>query len=405
MEWLEELPYHIHLISTFFSVIFMVIAIREKTGSIRSLDITNCLIFLVLSCAFSSQSIWLKIKDIQNRKELENKLKLEDALRMSEMESQAKTEFFSRMSHDMRTPMNGILGLARLSENEENVIELKENMKKIEVSGEYLLDLINDTLDFQNINNGEIKIEPRVVECGVFFDQIADIVNQAAQQAKVAFCVEKKNVDWTSLIKIDPVRMKQVLLSLMMGALKHTPENGKVIFSVECVAKEKMVTHMLFRISDTGKGMTREFIENGLFEAFTKEFDEATASYTSASLGLAVTKKMIEYMGGTIEVVSELGIGTVFLIRMSLERVDRKEKEQIQIEGEEIQKKIIQTLKGKKILVVEDYILNMEIATRILEKVGCVVYKAENGKKGLDSFEKSAPDFFDGILISIKIAK
>ncbi|MDD3794548.1 MAG: PAS domain-containing protein [Lachnospiraceae bacterium] len=347
-------------------------------------------------------TLYGSVSDVDEIEE-KQKRELHQALCRVKEANNAKTEFFSRMSHDMRTPMNGILGLASLSEGEEDVKVLKENIAKIRTSGEYLLGLINDTLDFQKIESGKMKIVPQVVECSSFIGDMLEMVKISAREKQIIF---KEEVDYQAIfgyVRIDPIRMKQVFLNLLSNAIKFTPEQGTVCFRVVCGKMEGNVKHPTFFIEDTGIGMSEEFLQHKIFQSFTQEYNQMSAQYAGSGLGLSIVKKLVDMMGGTIEVASALGKGTVFTIHMGVEAVDARDVEDQVISKTDQKNSAQASLRGRHILLIEDHALNAEIAKRLLQKAGCRVTWAENGQIGMTKFMESELEFYDAILMDIRM--
>ncbi len=324
------------------------------------------------------------------------KIKIEEA-------NKAKTDFFSRMSHDMRTPMNGILGMVELSEDEKDISVMQQNMGKIKDSGKYLLGLINDTLDFQKIESGKLELEPAVVDSKQIVAGIVDIIKPAAKKKKIDFRVINKNADLNSYIRIDALRMKQVFINLLSNAIKFTPEGGTIEFEFELLSRDGMISHDRIYVRDTGIGMSEDFVKNKLFKPFCQEHNEVTDVYAGTGLGLSIVRKLVELMGGKIEVESELGVGTTFIIDIDFERVDYDKlsdgNNTIKSQFEEIGK----ALKGRQILLAEDHPLNAEISKKLLEKAGCKVVCVKDGEQCLKTFSNSDEYYFDAILMDIRM--
>ncbi len=251
----------------------------------------------------------MDVTEVYNR-EQQQLLKTEDALLQARKASEAKTEFFSRMSHDMRTPMNGILGLARLAADDSDENRLKDSLKKIEESGEYLLGLINDTLDFQKIENGRLVLEPQPVFTREVITNVISMVKPSADQKGIDFQIKYINADIDSYVNIDPMRMKQIFMNLISNAIKFTPDGGTIDVVFECTGRDNNIAHDVITITDTGIGMSEDFIKNGIFKPFSQEYNEITSTNAGTGLGLSIVKKLVELMKGTIEVESELGVGT-----------------------------------------------------------------------------------------------
>lgn len=398
-------PIRLNIVCGVMSVLFCLVAMRVKKSPILDLDITNCVAFYLLSFCVSRQMIQMKMHDLINRKELEQKIELEAALRESELANKAKTDFFSRMSHDMRTPMNGILGIARLSKDEQDVQVLKNNIEKMRISGEYLLDLINDTLDFQRIESGNLIIESQVIESGAFMDSIMDIVRQSAQEKHIDFSLTCKHVDTKSYIRIDPIHTKQIFLNLMSNAIKFTPEGGKVELEVDCTHREGQTSYIVASVSDTGIGMSEQYMKTALYQPFSQESNAYSAQYTGSGLGLSIVKKLVDAMGGSIEVNSKPNQGTVFVVKLAFDRVEgiTLEAEKSEVDFEAKKEEIFAFLAGKRLLLAEDHDLNAEIAIKILQKAGCLVERASNGKEALEMFEQSKVNYYDSILMDIRM--
>lgn len=319
----------------------------------------------------------------------------------------ARMEFFSRMSHDMRTPMNGILGMARLSKGEKNIEVMQHNMDMVEESGSYMLSLINDTLDLQRIETGKMLLQPEIVRSKTFFEGVFDMVRATALQKKIEFRTTLTNIgyDNDNFLKIDPVRLKQILSNLLSNAIKFTPENGCVEFQAEKLGQVGNIEYIKFRISDTGIGISKEFMKNGLFTAYSQEHNMMAKKYAGSGLGLAITKNLVELMGGRIEVESELGEGTVFTVYLNVEIVDKEVAEQSLYQEKTIVKMAENKLLGKRILLCEDHPLNAEIAKKLLKKTGCEVVWRENGEEGVEAFMQSESGYFDAILMDIRMPK
>lgn len=344
--------------------------------------------------------IYVMYTDVSKQERLRQ---TEEALIMAQKANEAKTEFFSRMSHDMRTPMNGIMGLAELSEEETNMDTLKRNISKIKDSGQYLLSLINDTLDFQRIESGKLQLEPQVVNCRTILDSIVDMVKPAAAKKHIDFQILNRNVvlDW--YILVDPVRMKQIFVNLLSNAVKFTPEEGKVSIEYECLYRKGMISHDRFIIRDTGIGMSKEFLENGIFRPFSQEQNQAAAQHIGSGLGLSIVHSLVELMGGTITVESSPNSGTTFVLEIDFERVNDAEVS-VSNQTEMIQnRKAMHILNGKRILLAEDHHLNAEIARKLLEKANCEITWVRDGSECLTVFVQSKLYYFDAILMDIRM--
>lgn len=351
------------------------------------------------------QTILCAVQDVTDtyNKDKMQKERLAQALKSAEYANRTKTEFFSRMSHDMRTPMNGILGLTALSEQEDDVQVLKQNMRKIQESGRYLLSLINDTLDFQRMESGKMKLEPQVVHCQTLVDTMVDMIQPSIQKKNLNLEITNINMALDCYVRIDPVRMKQIFVNLLSNAIKFTPEGGTIRIINECKEREDRISHDEFRISDTGIGMSKEFLEQQIFQPFSQEYNQVSAQYTGSGLGLSIVRSLVELMGGTISVESEQNVGTTFTICLDIERVEKEDGKQDVNENAKGLSDAMQQLNGCHILLVEDHPLNAEITMKLLEKVGCEVVWKSNGAEGVQYFEQSEENSLDAILMDIRM--
>lgn len=322
--------------------------------------------------------------------------------RMEEM-NRERTDFFARMSHDMRTPMNGILGMLELTEQSHSMEEMKENTKKAKSSGQYMLSLINDTLDLQRLESKKLKMEPKLVSVKEFIDSIEEMMRPSAQQKHIHFQVHNVNVQTEYYVKIDPVRVKQIFVNILSNAIKFTPENGLIETTIEILSIDEHMASVKITIADSGIGMSKEFAQNHLFKPYSQEFNKVTNRYAGSGLGLAIVKNLVELMGGSIEVESEIGAGTTFYIQMDFEYAkDEVAREDLQSCNKKIDS-CKEKLKGKRILICEDYPLNAEIAQRLLEAVGCSVMAAGDGQAGVDKVKESPVNSIDAILMDIRM--
>ncbi|MDD3409814.1 MAG: ATP-binding protein [Eubacteriales bacterium] len=317
--------------------------------------------------------------------------------------TQAKTDFLSRMSHDMRTPMNGILGLAALSEDEQDPAVLRDNIRRIRESGDYLLSLINDTLDFQRIESGKLTLDQRVVDAQRVLDAVMDVVRPSMEQKKIRFSVVNTSVDLSWNARLDEMRFKQVLINLLSNAVKFTPEGGEVSFSFGCLGREGMLSHTYLRVSDNGIGMSEEFVRSRLFKPFSQESSAVSTQYVGSGLGLSIVKSLVELMGGRIEVESAPGKGSTFTVYLDFERVPRDEADPLLSSVSRQAEHAERRLAGWRVLLAEDHPLNAEIAKRMLSKAGCEVTWARDGRECLRQFEQSAPGAFDAVLMDVRM--
>ena len=314
-----------------------------------------------------------------------------------------RSDFFARVSHDMRTPMNGILGMAYLSEQENDAVTLRSNMAKVKDSGIYLLGLINDSLDLQKIEIGNLQLEKQTVKGKQLVDSVVNMVKLSAEKKQIDFRVTRINTSYECYIKCDPQRVRQIFVNLLSNAVKYTPQGGKIQLVIERIGIENNVIHEKIKVIDTGIGISKDFLQHKLFTPYAREINAESDKYGGSGLGLSIAKKLVELMGGRIEVTSELGEGTTFTVYLDWEKVDAK---QVKQEAEEKNKRVagnIEHLQGKTILLCEDHPINAEITKKLLEKVGCKVVVAKDGKQGVEDFSGSALHEFMAVLMDIRM--
>jgi len=306
----------------------------------------------------------------------------------------AKTSFLSNMSHDIRTPMNAIIGFTRIAQQDfENEESVKNSLEKIATSSEYLLTLINDVLDMQKIEQGKQNIEMIKFNLGKTILDIEDILDYQMKSKNVTIKIDLSELKHY-YIENDIVMVKKILMNLLSNAVKYSKESGGTIFVK--ISEEELgdnISTYTLVIRDEGKGISDKFIEK-IFEPFEREKDTTTSGIIGTGLGLAITKSAVELLGGTIEVSSKVNIGTQFTIKINSRYFD---------EANETEEKEIQTVsfEGKRVLMVEDNVLNQEIATRILNDIGFKVESAGNGQEALDMILSAEDGYYDLIYMDI----
>lgn len=320
-----------------------------------------------------------------------------------EQANKAKSEFLSRMSHDMRTPMNGILGLAALSEGEQDISVLQDNMEKVKASGSYLLSLINDTLDFQRIESGKMQLNEEIVLSNTFLDNMFSMLKQEADRKGVALQIKVPKEKFYEYILLDKVRVQQVIINLISNAIKFTPAGGCVTFAIGILAREEEFTKICATVSDNGIGMSQEFVQSKLFQPFEQEANSITATYAGSGLGLSIAYKLVKLMGGDIEVASKLGEGTTFTIHVAFRRVPAAEAQHKIAETDQINMDVQKVLQGTHILLAEDHPLNATIAKKLLERKGCQVEVAANGQVAVELFSQNPPGTYQVILMDVRM--
>ncbi len=337
----------------------------------------------------------MDITDLYNEEQLQ-KAKLKQAVEAANMANSAKSDFLAQMSHDIRTPMNAIIGLTSLAFDEaENPEAVRENLKKINSSGKFLLGLINDILDMSKIESGNVELRIEPYSYMDFISNIQTMFVPLCEQKGLKFEFEEVTTSLTVLT--DRIRLNQIFFNIISNAVKYTPSGGTVSYRTENIEVHPGTVACDYVISDTGIGMSEEF-QKVMFQAFVQEDTSITAELKGTGLGLSIAKTLIELMGGTISVKSKKNVGTTVTIHMSFNTTEEENtvKEQIAVKPEA-------SLNGKHILLVEDHPLNMEIAVRLLQKKGIIVTQAENGRAAVDIFESMADKYFDMILMDVRM--
>ena len=309
--------------------------------------------------------------------------------------TKAKSEFLAKMSHDMRTPMNSIIGFSKLAEDEILSTEkVKEYINNITIAGSFLLQLINDTLDMSKIEHGEIELHPSIFSHKEFIKNIRTMTLQMSLEKEIQFTILDDDLD--ILIYVDKIRYQQVFINLLSNAVKYTPEGGKVTFEMKNVQINEDVFSCDYIVQDTGIGMSPQYMKE-VFEPFSQENTEYTTTLQGTGLGLAIVKNIIDIMGGTITIESKQKVGTKITVHLE-SPIGKNE------ESENIEKRIgKETLGGLHALVVEDHPMNVIIIKKLLEKQGIKVDSAENGEIAIDLFRKSKEGYYDFILMDIRM--
>ena len=306
----------------------------------------------------------------------------------------AKTTFLNHMSHDLRTPMNAIVGFTDIAMKRKPDKEVENCLKKIRQSSEYLMTLINDVLDISRIESGKLEYKPVPADLRDIINTVSSIARGYMENRDLNFCVSREELK-TPYVMADELRIREVLLNIISNAVKFTKDGGTISFVAEnCPGNDEHHVIVRYRISDTGIGMSEEF-QSRIFDEFTQENDGARTSYKGTGLGMAIAKKYVDLMGGKIEVSSRQGVGSTFTVEIPLRIA-----EQILTEKEEKLRKDMD-LHGLHVLLAEDNDLNAEIAVSLLEEQGMIVTRAADGKSALLQFCNTAPGTFDLILMDI----
>ena len=347
----------------------------------------------------------IKIEKETNQKLNKLRVAAEDALKVAESASKAKSTFLSNMSHDIRTPMNAIIGFATLALDDiRDGKKVEDYLSKILSSSKHLLGLINDILDMSRIESGKVILEEQETDLVTTLQELQSIMEGQAKERKL-----KLHVDYSNLrdrhVYCDKTRLNQVMFNLLANAVKFTSEGGSIWLTMSQLEPTYEVEDRAIyeiRVKDTGIGMDKAFIKH-IFEPFERERTSTVSKIQGTGLGMAITKNIVDMMGGTIEVESQKGVGTEFIIRLELRLQaeagaanEEGAKQHGHAEG-------VAEFAGKRLLLAEDNELNREIACMLLSKYGFVIDTAENGQEAVDLVAASAPDYYDLVLMDIQM--
>ena len=331
----------------------------------------------------------------EQEKDEKYKAELLIAAKKAETANEAKTEFLQRMSHDIRTPINGIRGLVNMADHYADDMEKQtEYRTKVKEASNLLLELVNDVLDMSKLESGEIVLEEIPFNLSSISREVFVVIEQMAAEQNIRVAWEKKEITHRDFIG-SPGYVKRVMMNILSNAVKYNKENGQIYVScVEIPSEQPEMTTMEFVCRDTGIGMAEEF-QKHIFEPFAQEHTGSRAKFAGTGLGMAISKKLVEEMGGTITFESKKGVGTTFVIRVPFKiDLDADKRE----ESKDVSEK---SIKGMHVLLAEDNELNMEIAEFLLQNEGAEVTKAWNGQEIVELFRKSESGEFDVILMDI----
>ena len=370
------------------------------TEVFRTLPLSVTAVVFLYLLIFGIFCFWGYRADLAHRKqeqEKDEKYKAEllRAAKKAEAANEAKTEFLQRMSHDIRTPINGICGMINVADHyADNMEKQTECRAKIKKASHLLLELINEVLDMSKLESDEVVLEEIPFNLNSIFEEILGVIEHMAAEQNIRIIWEEKEVTHWNLIG-SPVHVKRILMNILSNAVKYNKENGYVYISCrEIPSKQTAMTTLEFVCRDTGIGMAEAF-QKRIFEPFAQEHAGSRTKFAGTGLGMPITKKLVEKMGGTISFESKEGTGTTFVIRIPFQ-IDTDMKDR-----NETEEKTETSIQGLHVLLTEDNELNMEIAEFVLQNEGAVVTKAWNGQKAVDIFRKSRPGEFDAILMDI----
>ena len=370
------------------------------TEVFRNLPLSVTAVVFLYLLIFGIFCFWGYRADLAHRKqekEKDEKYKAEllRAAKKAEAANEAKTEFLQRMSHDIRTPINGICGMINVADHyADNMEKQTECRAKIKKTSHLLLELINEVLDMSKLESDEVVLEDIPFNLNSIFEEILGVIEHMAAEQNIRIIWEEKEVTHWNLIG-SPVHVKRILMNILSNAVKYNKENGYVYISCrEIPSKQTAMPTLEFVCRDTGIGMTEAF-QKRIFEPFAQEHAGSRTKFAGTGLGMPITKKLVEKMGGTISFESKEGTGTTFVIRIPFQ-IDADMKDR-----NETEEKTETSIQGLHVLLTEDNELNMEIAEFVLQNEGTVVTKAWNGQEAVDIFRKSSPGEFDVILMDI----
>ena len=379
---------------------YYIYAYLPDTEVFHNLPLSVAGVIFLYFLMFSIFWFWTYRTNLAHRKqeqEKDEKYKAEllIAAKKAEAANEAKTEFLQRMSHDIRTPINGICGMLDVADHyADDMKKQTECRGKIKEASHLLLELVNDVLDMSKLESGEVVLEEIPFNLSSISREVFVVIEQIAAEQNIRIVWEKKEITHRDFIG-SPGYVKRVMMNILSNAVKYNRENGHIyITCTEIPSEQPGMTTMEFVCRDTGIGMTEAF-QKQIFEPFAQEHTGSRTKFAGTGLGMPISKKLIEKMGGTITFESAEGIGTTFVIRVPFKidlDVDIRE------EQADVSEK---SIKGLHILLAEDNELNMEIAEFMFQNEGTEVTKAWNGQEAVELFEKSRPGEFDVILMDI----
>ena len=379
---------------------YYIYAYLPDTEVFHNLPLSVASVIFLYFLLFSTFWFWayrtnLMHQKIEQEKDEKYKAELLIAAKKAEAANEAKTEFLQRMSHDIRTPINGICGFVNMADHyADDIKKQTEYRTKVKEASNLLLELVNDVLDMSKLESGEIVLEEIPFNLSSIFKEVFVVIEQMASEQNIQIEWEKKEIIHRDFIG-SPGYVKRVMMNILSNAVKYNRENGHIYIScMEIPSKQPEMTTMEFVCRDTGIGMTEEF-QKCVFEPFAQEHTGSRTKFAGTGLGMSIAKNLIEKMGGSISFESKEGAGTTFVIQVPFKIDPDADKREEQRDVSE------KSIKGLHILLAEDNELNMEIAEFVLQNEGAEVSKAWNGEETVELFRKSESGEFDAILMDI----
>ena len=379
---------------------YYIYAYLPDTEVFHNLPLSVAGVIFLYCLLFSTFWFWtyrtnLMHQKVEQEKDEKYKAELLIAAKKAEAANEAKTEFLQRMSHDIRTPINGICGFVNMADHyADDIKKQTEYRTKVKEASNLLLELVNDVLDMSKLESGEIVLEKIPFNLNKIFMEVFVVIEQMASEQNIQIEWEKKEIIHRDFIG-SPGYVKRVMMNILSNAVKYNRENGHIYIScMEIPSKQPEMTTMEFVCRDTGIGMTEEF-QKCVFEPFAQEHTGSRTKFAGTGLGMSIAKNLVEKMGGSISFESKEGAGTTFVIQVPFKIDPDADKREEQRDVSE------KSIKGLHILLAEDNELNMEIAEFVLQNVGADVTKAWNGQEAVELFRKSEPGGFDTILMDI----
>lgn len=366
-------------------------SLRSSEGSMRQK------LFQMSYLDDARDTIFFCMSDITRQTEHERKqIEILAAARKEAVEAnEAKSDFLSGMSHDLRTPLNGVIGFTELAMKEEDPARMRDYLSKIRLSGKLLLDLVNDTLDLSRIESGKLTLEPEAVSSRALIEEVVTALRPSADMKNVTLDADPQMYPQDT-VWADRLKVQKIVLNLLSNAIKYTPSGGKVTMTVTHMDPPyNGRTHRLV-IRDNGIGMSEAFVKR-IYDPFSQEHRKESQGITGTGLGMTLVKRYVELMDGTIAVESHVGKGTVFTVDLPLQEVSAAKEEQKAVRTAE------KTLAGKRVLLCEDNVINEEIAAVLLQDKGMKTDWAKDGSEGLSMFTESRPGYYDLILMDVQM--